>query len=94
VEIDFSKKGKLIYSQSDYIYERLFSVSNYKDMQGESPTPASPHLFQNDDEAAVLLPEGQADLFSSLYIILHSFYFCAKEQDPTSKQLWRFSALA
>jgi len=63
MEIDFSKKGKLIYSQYDCIYERLFSVSKYKDMQGKSPTPASPHLFQNDDEAAVFLPEDQADLF-------------------------------
>jgi len=63
MEIDFSKKGKVIYTQYDYIDEILFSVSNYKDMQGESPTPASLHLFQNDDEAAVLLPEDQADLF-------------------------------
>jgi len=46
-----------------YINEILFSVSNYKDMQGESQTPASAHLFQIDDEAAVLLPEDQADLF-------------------------------
>jgi len=63
MEIDFSKKGKVTYSQYSYINEMLFSVSKYKDMQGESPTPASLHLFQNDDEAAVPLPEDQADLF-------------------------------
>ncbi len=56
MEIDSSKKGKVTYSQYDYINKIFFSVSKYKDMQGESPTPACPHLFQNDDEAAVLLP--------------------------------------
>jgi len=63
MEIDFFKRGKVTHSQYDYINEILFSVTKYKDMQGESPTPASPHLFQNDDEAAVLLLEDQADLF-------------------------------
>lgn len=90
MEIDFSKKGNVTYSQYDYINEILFSVSKYKDMQGESPTPASPHLFQNDDEAAALLPEDQADLF---HHYIAQLLFFAKEQDPISKQLLRFSAL-
>jgi len=57
MEIDFSKKGKVISRQCDYINEILFSVSNYKYMQGESLTPARPYLFENDDEAVILLTE-------------------------------------
>ena len=91
MEIDFSKKGKVTYSQYDYINEILFSVSKYKDMQGESPTPASPHLFQNDMKHQYSYPRTK-QIYS--IIMLRSSYFCAKEQDPISKQLLRFSALA
>jgi len=84
MEIDYSKKSKVTYSQYDYINEILFSESKYKDMQGESPTPASPHLFQNDDEAAVLLPEDQADLFH--HYVAQLLFLCkrARPDLPTA----------
>ena len=60
ITIDYSEKGKVIFTMYDYLEDILEEMPN--DMRGTSPTPASSNLFDADEDSP-LLNEKEADFF-------------------------------
>jgi hypothetical protein len=68
---------------SDYIKKMLADVP--ADMDGESPTPASLHLFTIDPETSTKLLDNQHwNFFTTM---LQNYYFCANVHSQIFKLL-------